>query len=67
MKAECTAGFEHAMRDPGHVRVVVRHQMESEYVLSRVKIDIVVSKDQVVAIVQLLAACDVYLAEVEAG
>ena len=41
--------------------------MESEYVLTRVKIDIVVSKDQVVAIVQLLAACDVDLAKVEAG
>ena len=67
VKAESTAGFEHAVCDSGHVRVVVRHQMESENVLSRVKIDIVVSEDQVVAIVQLLAACDVNLAKVEAG
>ena len=67
VQAERATGLEHAMRDARHVRVVVRHQVEAENVLPRVKVDVVVAEDQVVAIVELFAPGDVDLAKVEAG
>ena len=55
------------MRDLWHVGVVIRHQVKPKDVFTRVKIDIVVAEDKVVAIVQLLAACDIDVAQVKAG
>lgn len=66
VQAERAARLEHTMGDLGHVTIVIWHQMEAEHVLTRIKIDVVVSQHQVIAIVKFLAASDVYLAQVEA-
>ena len=67
VQAERTTRLEHTVRYLWHVGVVIRHQVKPKDVLTRVKIDIVVAEDKVVAIVQLLTACDIDVAQVEAG
>ena len=59
MQTERASSLEHTVRDLGQVRVVVRHQMETEHVLAGVHVDAVVLENKVVACIKLLAPSNV--------
>ena len=41
--------------------------MKAEYVLASVKVNVIIPENQIIAIIELLAACNVDLAQVQAG